>query len=318
MEIRNNIPDVGGLTEVCYIIAHETANPSSTMDNEIAFMESNWRSAFVSNFVGDGGREVQVHRPGRLQWGAGPRVNKYAYAQVELCEDKLDPAKFKKNYVAYVNLLRSLAKEAGLPLKLDEGRGIVTHAWVSNNLGGTDHNDPYPFLARMGISKAQFKHDIENGVGSAPNNPPKPSLKPIATIAKEVIDGQWGNGADRNARLTKAGYNPATVQAEVNKQLGATSKPKPKPAPAPKPQPIGWKSEKGHFKLNTAIKLRTGASTSSGVIDTLPAGSVVNYDAFIHQGGYVWIRQPRANGYGYLATGVSKNGKRQNYWGTFY
>lgn len=164
MEIRNNIPDQGGLTEVRYVIAHETANPKSTMDNEIAFMESNWRSAFVSNFVGDGGREVQVHRPGRLQWGAGPRVNKYAYAQVELCEDKLDPAKFKKNYVAYVNLLRSLAKEAGLPLKLDEGRGIVTHAWVSNNLGGTDHNDPYPFLARMGISKAQFKKDVENGI----------------------------------------------------------------------------------------------------------------------------------------------------------
>lgn len=57
--------------------------------------------------------------------------------------------------------------------------------------------------------------------------PSKPSLKPIATIAKEVINGAWGNGADRTAKLTAAGYNPATVQAEVNRQLGATSKPKP-------------------------------------------------------------------------------------------
>lgn len=359
MEIRNNIPDVGGLTEVRYIVAHETANPSSTMDNEIAYMERNWRNAFVSHFVGDSGRVVQVHSPGRLQWGAGGKANKYAYAQVELCEDKLNADAFKKNYVAYVNLLRSLAQQAGLPLKLDEGRGIVTHAWISNNLGGTDHNDPYPFLARMGISKAQFKHDVENGVGNVPNNPPKPSLKPINVIAQEVINGAWGSGEDRKNRLTAAGYDYNAVQAEVNRILGA-SKPQLKPVatiaqevidgkwgsgddrknrlinagynyntvqaevnrllgvskpsqPAPK-----WISQNGKFKLNTAIKLRSGASTGSGVIATLPAGSVVNYDAFIHLNGYVWIRQPRGNSYGYLATGNSVNGKRQNYWGTFY
>jgi hypothetical protein len=40
--------------------------------------------------------------------------------------------------------------------------------------------------------------------------------KTVEELAKEVIDGKWGNGADREARLTKAGYNYAEVQAKVN------------------------------------------------------------------------------------------------------
>ena len=35
-------------------------------------------------------------------------------------------------------------------------------------------------------------------------------------LAKEVIAGKWGNGAERKNKLTKAGYNYATIQAIVN------------------------------------------------------------------------------------------------------
>lgn len=38
-------------------------------------------------------------------------------------------------------------------------------------------------------------------------------------IAKEVIAGKWGNGADRKTRLTNAGYNYDTIQALVNQML---------------------------------------------------------------------------------------------------
>lgn len=36
-------------------------------------------------------------------------------------------------------------------------------------------------------------------------------------VAREVIDGKWGNGADRKRRLTEAGYNYAQIQSLVNK-----------------------------------------------------------------------------------------------------
>ena len=43
--------------------------------------------------------------------------------------------------------------------------------------------------------------------------------KSYEAIAKEVIQGKWGNGVDRKNRLTKAGYDYAKVQAVVNKLL---------------------------------------------------------------------------------------------------
>jgi len=48
--------------------------------------------------------------------------------------------------------------------------------------------------------------------------------KTVGQIASEVIDGKWGNGADRVTRLTKAGYNSDAVQKEVNRLLGVNSR----------------------------------------------------------------------------------------------
>ena len=39
------------------------------------------------------------------------------------------------------------------------------------------------------------------------------------TFADEVIQGKWGNGADRKNRLTKAGYDYNAIQAIVNRKL---------------------------------------------------------------------------------------------------
>lgn len=43
--------------------------------------------------------------------------------------------------------------------------------------------------------------------------------KSIETIAKEVIDGKWGNGEERKKALTKAGYDYDAVQKKVNELL---------------------------------------------------------------------------------------------------
>ena len=48
---------------------------------------------------------------------------------------------------------------------------------------------------------------------------PQPVLKSVDEVAREVIAGKWGNGADRKARLTQAGYDYNTVQARVNQLL---------------------------------------------------------------------------------------------------
>ncbi|WP_416587870.1 GH25 family lysozyme [Lactiplantibacillus plantarum] len=68
-----------------------------------------------------------------------------------------------------------------------------------------------------------------------------------------------------------------------------------------------WVKESKTYTLKTAVKLRTGASTSSNVITILPAGTTIKTNQAIIQGGYRWVRQPRFNGHGYLATGPASN-----------
>lgn len=45
------------------------------------------------------------------------------------------------------------------------------------------------------------------------------SLKSIDAVAREVINGDWGNGQDRKNRLENAGYNYHQVQQKVNELL---------------------------------------------------------------------------------------------------
>lgn len=71
------------------------------------------------------------------------------------------------------------------------------------------------------IASWLFTAQQKNYFGTtAPTVAEKPVLKSNAVIAKEVIDGKWGNGQDRVDRLKSAGYNPTVIQAEVNRLLG--------------------------------------------------------------------------------------------------
>ena len=62
--------------------------------------------------------------------------------------------------------------------------------------------------------------DFENNnptVINVPNTVVTAPAKTVDELAQEVLDGKWGNGADRKKRLTEAGYNYAAVQEAVNK-----------------------------------------------------------------------------------------------------
>lgn len=44
-----------------------------------------------------------------------------------------------------------------------------------------------------------------------------PKSKTVTQVAREVLRGKWGNGADRRKRLTEEGYDYNTVQKEANR-----------------------------------------------------------------------------------------------------
>ena len=97
--------------------------------------------------------------------------------------------------------------------------------------------------------------------------------KDLATVAKEVIDGKWGNGSDRKAKLVAAGYDYDEVQKEVNRQLNKpTNNLQVDTAKSYK------KSKAGTYKIVNAtggLRLRTGASTSRSIIEVMDNGSKV-------------------------------------------
>lgn len=88
-----------------------------------------------------------------------------------------------------------------------------------------------------------------------------------------------------------------------------------------RPDKVGWYMEEGtfHSYLNNDEPIAILDKAVDGkVIGWLEQGKKAKYDQFTHKGGYVWIRQPRADGsFGFLATGKSDGKKRLDYWGDF-
>lgn len=68
--------------------------------------------------------------------------------------------------------------------------------------------------ANPGYAVFDDKGNIVGNNASASTN-----TKTVDELAKEVIQGKWGNGADRTNKLTAAGYNYSAVQKRVNELL---------------------------------------------------------------------------------------------------
>lgn len=71
------------------------------------------------------------------------------------------------------------------------------------------------------------------------------TIKSVTEVAKEVIDGKWGNGNTRRNKLTNAGYNYSEVQAKVNELLSE-------------------KSTTPSIKVGSTVKVKSGAKTYTG------------------------------------------------------
>lgn len=70
------------------------------------------------------------------------------------------------------------------------------------------------------LEKAGYNYaEVQARVNEILNTKPKQTAESLTKIARDVIAGKYGNGAIRVARLRLAGYDPAAVQAEVNRIL---------------------------------------------------------------------------------------------------
>ena len=86
----------------------------------------------------------------------------------------------------------------------------------SNKVAGVVCDQDYAYKDYPSIMRKSGLNGFKKADNT--NTPPvqeKPS-KSVSEVAKEVIDGKWGNGDDRKKKLTAAGYNYDEIQAKVN------------------------------------------------------------------------------------------------------
>ena len=125
----------------------------------------------------------------------------------------------------------------------------------------------------------------------------------------QFTDNWKGMGIDGNIAVKKLTFNAEEPKATIEPIKTSTQ-----PKTWTDVQGMTWHEEHGTFITGGAINLRWGASTESMLITTLPAGSVVKYNAWARDSaGRVWLQQPRgSNHYGYLVGRVGNDA-----WGTF-
>lgn len=73
---------------------------------------------------------------------------------------------------------------------------------------------------RIRLTQAGYDYDaVQKRVNEILTGSSESVKKSVDELAREVIRGEWGNGSDRRARLTRAGYDYDAVQARVNEIL---------------------------------------------------------------------------------------------------
>lgn len=112
------------------------------------------------------------------------------------------------------------SQEEEKPQEVEKPKKININSYAKKVINGDYGNgeERKEKLKAEGLTDEQIKA-IQDKVNEILLNQPQIELKGNEEIAKEVIDGKWGNGEERYNRLTEAGYNYDIVQGIVNQML---------------------------------------------------------------------------------------------------
>ena len=175
------------------------------------YFEKIYRGASAHYFVGHAGEVFQVVEDKDIAWHCGALKYKHKTCRnsnsigIEMCCKKDSKGKWyfePKTIAATIDLVKQLMKEYNIPES-----NIIRHYDV------TGKKCPEPYV-RNTSDWNSFKKQLTTTKSTVVDK-----KKSIEEIAKEVIQGKWGNGENRKKLLTAAGYDYAKVQAKVNQLL---------------------------------------------------------------------------------------------------
>lgn len=192
-----------------YVVIHNTANDAPA-ENEIAYMVRNDNQVSF-HYAVDDQEIVQGIEEDRNAWhcGDGNGEGNRSGIAIEICYSKSGGQKFEAAEKNAAELAASIMKKYG---------------WGIDRLKKhQDFNGKYCPHRTLDMGWERFVKMVEGylGISSTEDKEDTPAKKSIEEIAKEVIAGKWGNGAERKQKLAAAGYDADAVQEKVNAQLGA-------------------------------------------------------------------------------------------------
>ena len=168
-------------------------------------------------------------------WCSSSSANDHRAITIEVASDTKPPyAITDAAYNGLIKLLVDICKRNDikeLKWKADKSligqvdkQNMTIHKWFA------DTSCPGEYLYNL---HGKIAADVNAQLGvinseETKENNAQQNLKPLDIIAKEVINGKWGNGTERKNRLTKAGYDYSEVQKRVN-ELVSNKKPNLKP-----------------------------------------------------------------------------------------
>lgn len=136
------------LTHLKYFVIHSTANPNVGCDNHYTYFN---REGIGTHLIVDDKKCYHMIPYSELAYHVGRYGNPYSIG-IEICEmDNNFEAVWKNS----IDVVRQVVKQLGL-----SKNQVISHNWVSRNLGGTDHTDPIGFFERHGKTFNQFVDEV--------------------------------------------------------------------------------------------------------------------------------------------------------------
>lgn len=217
------------------IVVHNTANDASAR-NEISYMINN-NNQVSFHYAVDDKEIVQGIEENRNTWNAGDGNGKgnREGISIEICYSKSGGDKFLKAEQNAVKLIVDILKRYNWGIdrvtKHQDYNGkycphrTLDMGWnrfidmIKKELESREYSEEELKM----IEELKNRIDnLEKRVDALENNKPiieQPAKKTIDELAKEVIDGKWGNNPERKKRLEAEGYDYNAIQKRVNELL---------------------------------------------------------------------------------------------------
>ena len=236
-KINETLMDAGRLSSIDFVVIHNDAG-SMTPYQYIEWLRNREKSLGIAHYYCNRNCIARVIDTYNIGYHTGEWWSNIHSIGYEVCESmKVSDEEFLQNEDITLMQATEDLLFYGLPINTDTVR--LHHEFVPTSCphrslalhGGTTESVKNYFVERMNYF-ASLGSSVDEMLGSEIDSPTITQDEEIPSIsnsneevAREVIQGIWGNGEERVDRLTDAGYDANYIQEIVNRMLNGDETP---------------------------------------------------------------------------------------------